>query len=508
MRQSKEIKLLDGEYWWGGIAADGYRMPMGDEELHRDLRTDQFSNQTAPFLVSNKGRYIYGFDPFSYTFQNRVLMVESEQEVAVGEGYGTLRGAYRAAAEKYFPACGRIPGELLFTAPQYNAWIEMMYEPTGDKMAAYANAILENDMPAGVIMIDDNWQEDYGVWEFHAGRFPEPKKTVDTLHQLGFPVMLWVCNYISPDSYTFRELEKLGYLIKTKAGDSAIVHWWNGYSGILDLTNPGAVAWLKGRLDGLMETYGIDGFKFDAGDPDVFADDFVTHRPTSGTEYCKLWAQFGEQYAFNEYRACYDMGGRALGQRLCDKRHSWDEVNGVASLVPNGLAQGIMGYAYSCPDMIGGGEFSCFLDNPDLDEDLIVRHAQCAALFPMMQFSVSPWRILDKEHLSCCVEAAKLHKELGGEILQLAREAAKTGEPVMRYMEYVFPHCGYEKITDQFMLGDNILVAPVVTPDTDKRAVVFPAGAWRGACGTIEGPCTKELPAPIDTLLWFRRLGN
>ena len=140
-----------------------------------------------------------------------------------------------------------------------------------------------------------------------------------------------------------------------------------------------------------------------------------------------------------------------------------------------------------------------------MDEDLIVRHAQCAALFPMMQFSVSPWRILDKEHLSCCVEAAKLHEELGGEILQLARSAAQTGEPVMRYMEYVFPHCGYEKITDQFMLGDNILVAPVVTPDTDKRTVVFPAGTWRGACGTIEGPCTKELPAPIDTLLWFRR---
>lgn len=103
MRQSKEIKLLDGEYWWGGIAADGYRMPMGDEELHRDLRTDQLSNQTAPFLVSNKGRYVYGFDPFSYTFQNRVLTVESEQEVAFGEGYGTLRGAYRAAGGEIFP---------------------------------------------------------------------------------------------------------------------------------------------------------------------------------------------------------------------------------------------------------------------------------------------------------------------------------------------------------------------------------------------------------------------
>ena len=102
-------------------------------------------------------------------------------------------------------------------------------------------------------MIDDTWQEDYGVWTFHEGVSQSRKKTIDALHALGFKVMLWVCNYISPDSYTFRELEKLGYLIQTKNGDSAIVHWWNGYSGILDLTNPDACAWLKRRLDTLVK---------------------------------------------------------------------------------------------------------------------------------------------------------------------------------------------------------------------------------------------------------------
>lgn len=504
----KEIRLLDGEYWWGGIVADGYQMPMGGYALKRDLKTDQFGNQTAPFLLSNMGRYVYGFDPFAYEFKDRILTIESEKEVAYGEGYETLRGAYLAASKKYFPANGKTPDPLLFTEPQYNAWIEMMYEPTGEKMVAYANSILENGMPAGVIMIDDNWQEDYGVWQFHAGRFPEPKKTIDELHQLGFKVMLWVCNYFSPDSFTFRELEKKGYLVKEKDGSSAIIHWWNGYSGLLDLTNPDAVAWLKGVFDGLMEDYGIDGFKFDAGDPDVYSDRFVTHRQISGTEYCKLWGEFGEQYALNEFRAGYDMGGRALMQRLCDKRHAWDEVNGVASLVPNSLAQGILGYPYNCPDMIGGGEFSCFLDNPDLDEELIVRHAQCAALFPMMQFSVSPWRILNKENLSYCVEAAKLHSKLGGEILALAQEAAKSGEPITRYMEYVFPHCGYETITDQFLLGDDILVAPVVTEKTDKRPVVFPQGEWQGEDGTVTGPCTKEIAAPAGKLLWFRRTGR
>ena len=101
-----------------------------------------------------------------------------------------------------------------------------------------------------------------------------------------------------------------------------------------------------------------------------------------------------------------------------------------------------------------------------------------------------------------------MHKKLGGEILQLARHAAQTGEPITRYMEYVFPGCGYEHITDQFMLGDDILVAPVVTKKTYRRTVVFPAGNWQGEGYDVTGPCTKELSAPIDTLLWFKKVSG
>ncbi len=505
---NKVIKLIDAEYWWGGMASDGYIMPMGDTDLKRDLRYNHKSNQAAPFLVSNMGRYVWSNSPFVYEFNNRVLYIESESEIVLGEGHETLRGAYMAGCKNHFAPNGKTPDTLMFTSPQYNSWIEMMYEPTGDKMVEYAKSIIDNGMPTGVIMIDDNWQEDYGVWKFHPARFPEPKKTIDALHKMGFKVMLWVCNYFSPDSYTFREIEQKGYLIKDKNGDSAIVHWWNGYSGLIDLTNDEAVEWLHGVFRSLMDEYGIDGFKFDAGDPDIYRDDFVTKKKISPTDYCKLWSEFGEKYSLNEFRSGYDMGGRAIAARLCDKRHSWDEVNGVASLIPNSLAQGLMGYTYNCPDMIGGGEWTAFLNNPELDEELVVRYAQCSALFPMMQFSVSPWRILSKENFSYCTSAAKLHHERGDAILKLAKDASHTGEPITRHMEYVFPHQGFEKINDQFMLGDEILVAPVVTKNTYSRTVVFPEGKWQGTDMTVDGPCTKELAASIDKLLWFRKISD
>merc|ERR1712032_1683933 len=95
-----------------------------------------------------------------------------------------------------------------------------------------------------------------------------------------------------------------------------------------------------------------------------------------------------------------------------------------------------------------------------LDQELFVRMAQTSALFPMMQFSLAPWKMLDAEHLKHCIVASKLRAQLATYIFELAIHASKTGEPIIRHMEYVFPGAGYERVMDQFMLGDDVLVAP------------------------------------------------
>ncbi len=506
----KELKLEieANEYWWGGLVRDGIYMPYKDETLIRNLSKEQGYNQSAPLLLSNRGRYIWSEEPFTYHFEKDTLNILCENgEIEYGEGYENLRGAFLTASQKHFPPSGKYPDDFLFKVPQYNTWIEMMYEPTQEKVIAYAKAILENGMPAGVLMIDDNWQEDYGVWNFHPGRFPEPKAMADTLHKMGFKVMLWVCNFISPDSLTFRQLRDQSFLVKEENGRPALGEWWNGYSGMLDVTNTEAVAWFKNELKKLTDRFGIDGFKLDSGDIDHFREGFVCSRPCNANEYCEEWAKIGLDYTLNEYRACWKLGGQPIVQRLSDKMHSWKLENGLGSLVPNGLAQGIMGHSFTCPDMIGGGEYKDFLENDlRLDQELIVRNAQCAALFPMMQFSVAPWRVLNQENLTYCVEAAKLHESMGGEIIELAREAAVTGEPIIRHMEYVFPRKGYEKIIDQFMLGNDILVAPVLQKGVTAKKIVFPDGVWEDAPGNqIQGPCIYEVPAPISNLLWYRR---
>lgn len=87
--------------------------------------------------------------------------------------------------EPSFRLLHKIPEELLFTAPQYNLWIELLYEPTQEKVLQYARKVLDLGMPPGVIMIDDNWHEPYGTWVFHSGRFPDPARMVQELHAMG-----------------------------------------------------------------------------------------------------------------------------------------------------------------------------------------------------------------------------------------------------------------------------------------------------------------------------------
>lgn len=509
-QQPITIRMLDEEAWWGGKVADGIHMPFTSQTdlALTDLSIELDGNQGCPLLISNKGRFIWSEEPFSFSFKEGILQINSKNgKIIFEEGKGTLSEVYQYVSQQYFPASGTYPDELMFTAPQYNLWIELLYEPTQEKVLQYAETLLQKGMPPGVLMIDDNWHEPYGTWQFHPGRFPDPKGMMDKLHALGFKVMLWVCPFVSPDSMTFRSLHEKGFLIKDHSGKVAVRQWWNGYSAVLDCTNPEAAQWFKEQLNDLQNKYGVDGFKFDAGDLYAYEETDQSYLPSTKNAHCEAWAQIGLAYTLNEYRICWKLAGQPIVQRLKDKLHTWDH-NGLSSLIPSTLAQSLMGYAFVCPDMIGGGEYMHFSSHAEsLDQELFVRYAQCSALLPMMQFSAAPWRVLDERHSALCVEAAQLHLEFANEIMHWVRHAAKTGEPVVRHLAYAFNGEGLENINDQFLLGDRVLVAPVLEKGATSRHILFPSGSWLGDDDSIiQGPCHIEVHAPLERLPRYRKL--
>ena len=497
------IPLLNGEYWWAGIVNHGNMMPL-KPGYKANLHANLYGNQAQPLLLSNKGNVVWSADPFSITNDsNRITLVKASGEFISAKAGNSLREAYRYASSRFFPPSGKAPDSSLFSSPQYNTWIELLYDQNQADVLKYARAIIENGFPPGVIMIDDNWQQDYGTWKFHQGKFPDARAMVDTLHQLGFKVMLWVCPFVSPDSEIFRKLQAEDRLLKDNDGYPKIVKWWNGSSAVLDFTDTAAATWFNGELLHLMKSYKIDGFKFDAGDPEYYVD-VKGDRNADPNEHAELFAKIGLEYPLNEYRATWKMGGQPLAQRLRDKGHTWGDLQ---LLIPNTLLQGIMGYPFTCPDMIGGGEMGSFVNLENVNQDLIVRSAQCHALMPMMQFSVAPWRILDKAHLDAVKKAIVLRSQYTGIIKDLVMQATKTGEPIARMMDYEFPQQAFEKITDQFMLGSDILVAPVVDSG-NSRQVTLPKGRWLDVIAgkEIRGGRTINVTAALDQLpVYIRR---
>jgi alpha-glucosidase (family GH31 glycosyl hydrolase) len=490
--------------WWAGIIEDGFQMPMTNGYTV-DVYGDNHQNQIQPLLLSDCGDVIWSQNPFKVQFQGgETQSVDPQNASTVHDKAGdSLRDAFLYASKKYFPPSGKTPDELLFASPQYNTWIELMYDQNQEDILKYARGIKDHGFPAGVLMIDDNWQEDYGKWDFKPGKFPDAKAMVATLHAENFKVMLWVCPFISPDCDVYRDLAQKGFLIKDDSGEPAIVRWWNGASALLDFTNPRAVDWFRSRLDYLQSTYQVDGFKFDGGDSSFYRG-VITSRPESPNAQTELYGEIGLHYPLNEYRAMWKMGGQPLGERLSDKAHSWEDLG---KLVPDMILEGLMGYPFSCPDMIGGGEFTSFLPGQPIDQELIVRSAQCQALMPMMQFSAAPWRVLDEPHLTAVTKAIKVRAAYKDYILGLARQSAATGEPMVRSLEYAFPHRGYARINDQFLLGDKILVAPVLEKNVSGRKVILPPGTWKGFNGKeYAGPGTFFVHVSDDDLCFFEKV--
>ncbi len=517
------VNFKSNEYFWGGASPFGTDMPISaDKSYCRDFRSSP-RNQFMPLFLSNKGRYIWSEKPFKVWTENGKLCFEGEGEFSVYEAGNSLKDAYLGAMERYFPfTATRKQGKKLnrkfFQVPQYNTWMEFTYNPTEEGVLDYAKKIIDNGFKPGILMIDEGWQTRYGLWEFDLHKFPHPKEMIEKLHKMGFTVMLWVTPLFTCDGQEFVTLTRSDLnpefydkiFLRNREGEVAFVQWWNGYSAILDLRRENDQRYFSGRLNRLIEDYGVDGFKFDGGSYHMYTkENIINGTPAADHDAEALnnaWNEFGAKYEFHEYKDSYKQGGKAMIQRLCDRNHSWDN-DGINTLIPSAIMQGLLGYPFICPDMIGGGEWT-YRINHDFkpDQELFVRMAQASALFPMMQFSWAPWDALSSDNLNIVKDAAALHDSMADTITKAVENAEQTGEPILRNLEYNYPNCGYAEITDEFMIGEDILVCPIVTKGTFNKDIVFPCGRWQDSDGNIYEGGIKNVPTPLNRLAWFKKV--
>ena len=278
-------------------------------------------------------------------------------------------------------------------------------------------------------------------------------------------------------------------------------------AAVWDVTNPKAAAEFRGRLLRLQKLYGLDGFKFDGADVHLTPRDGMPMVNSTPAQYCDIYnREATAHFIWEETRVGVLSQPYGVVQRLIDKNSIWGLENGLAAIVPEAITVSQRGFAYLMPDMVGGNEY----DNDKMDAELLIRWAEASALMPLLQFSKAPWHYGD-EAIKLSADASKLHTRFTPYILELAQGFTKTGDPILRSLVYNEPKdANTFSITDQFMLGTDLVVAPVLTKGAATRKLYLPAGEWKdlNSGETKRGGQWIEVPAPLNVLPMFVRAGS
>jgi hypothetical protein len=419
--------------------------------------------------------------------------------------------ALRALSRPPYP-----PGEDMLRAPIWTTWARYKAGVTQACVEKFAAEVASRGLPRSVLEIDDRWQAAYGDTAFDAEKFPDAAGMVDRLHAAGFKVTLWVMPFVEENSACFAEGSARGFFVRsTTSGGLGLkpgfFRWWNAVPVVaLDVTNPAACAWFVARLRKLQADTGVDGFKFDAGEPCFLpaTGDLSTYVPLSHpSEYTRCWVtRVASQFDLAEVRTGHHTQCVPLLTRMGDRFSEWGTDNGLGSLIPTLLTSSVLGYPFCLPDIIGGNAYFGRTPSPEL----MIRWAQASALMPAMQFSIAPWDL--SPDAEAMVGASLAVREPMIElIVQLSRHAAATGEPMCRPLWWLAPTDEETfRIGDQFALGDDCIVAPVWHKGATQRDVYLTAGLWADGKheGTVhKGPLwLRGYPAPLDTLPVFHRV--
>ena len=396
------------------------------------------------------------------------------------------------------------PPPALLAEPIWTTWAQFKDAISADRVLDFARAIRAHGYPGCTLEIDDRWQTAYGDLEFDPARFPDPAGLVRALAELGFATTLWITPFLAEGAADTDFAKRMAYLVQDAAGGPCAVPWWRGEAYLLDLTQVEARDWWAARMELLQRSTGIAGYKFDAGEANFLPAGARTRQPIQRSAYSTLWAAFAAaRFPYGEVRCGWHGQANPILHRQWDKFSTWGEDNGLASVITGALALGLVGYPFVLPDMVGGNAYG-----NSVSRELMVRWTQACAPMLALQFSIPPWE-LGEETDRLCRRYAELHVQLGKRRLEAARRAVADGTPPIRAMLWAAPdHPEARVIADQYLLGEDLLVAPVLLEGQRERDIWLPPGQWRDFwTGAIQAPgWLHGFAAPLETLPLFERV--
>ncbi|MEX2444848.1 MAG: TIM-barrel domain-containing protein [Alkalispirochaeta sp.] len=333
------------------------------------------------------------------------------------------------------------------------------------------------------------------------GRWPDPKGMIDELHRKGIRVLLWQIPILKhleqPQTQNRNDLDHMvasGYAVKTDAGTPYRVRpWWFTDGHVIDFTNPEAAAWWMSKRQYLLEELAIDGFKTDGGEH-VWGDDVGMSSKVQGDEaanqfpidYLKTYSDHVREHAGVLFSRAGGPGVQTTPLHWAgDQNSTWAEHQSVLRAV---LSAGVSGIPLVGWD-IGG------FSGPLPSAELYARSTEMACFGTIMQYHSefndhrdppvdrTPWNVAEHTGDDSVVEHFRFFAHLRMRLIPYLRECAeqssRTGAPLMRPLWYQYPNDSVVwSIEDQYLLGPDLLVAPVMSAGTGVRTVYLPSGEW------------------------------
>ncbi|HEX2085821.1 MAG TPA: TIM-barrel domain-containing protein [Solirubrobacteraceae bacterium] len=369
-------------------------------------------------------------------------------------------------------------------------------------------------------------------WEFFSR--DTLRELIGELRRRGIHPVLYFRAFVGKDEIgtddpaDFDEAVEKGYVAKTPSGQPYIfISNFQAPAALIDFSNPEAVAWWQGRIREALEL-GATGFMQDFGEQ--VQSDMVFHDGSTGAamhnRYPLLYHRatrallddLGRDDVVFYTRAGYSgLPGSAADESSNfpgDETTDWTRSSGLASLTPDMLNRGVGGLFGYMTDI--GGYFDIGPYSPTTKE-LFIRWAEWAALSPQFRLHGSvgagthtPWSY-DEETVQVYNALSRLHLAARRLILDLWREGVETGVPVARPLYLAYPDDAEAVAQDQqWLLGPDVLVAPVVSEGAVGREVYFPRGCWQHpeSGARYEGPRRATVDAPLGVLPYFFRCGT
>jgi alpha-glucosidase len=488
--------------------------------------------ESIPFFYGIRDGKAYGIF-FDNTYRSSFDMgKESRSSYSFGAEGGDLNYyfLYGPAPSKilarYTELVGRMP-----LPPRWSLGYQQCrwsYTPEA-RVRAIAHEFRSRNIPCDVIYLDIDYMDGYRIFTWNPKSFPDPARMIRDLGSEGFKVAVIVDPGIKADSgyAAFRSGMEGHLFIRNADGSIYRGAVWPGICAFPDFTSGAARTWWGNQFAGLVAD-GVRGFWNDMNEPSVFnvpgntidltalhgdGDDVSTHARNHnvyGMEMVRATYEgvrrlMKDERPFVLTRASYAGGERFSAAWTGDNVASWEHL---AMAIPMCLSLGISGQPFVGSD-IGG-----FIGHPS--GELFARWLELGVFTPLMRAhsvinerNKEPWEY-GEEYTAINRETINLRYRLMPYIYAAMAEASSTGIPAMRPMVFEFPEDPrFGESADEFMFGEDLLVAPVITEGDRERSVDLPAGTWydfwSGAPAAGGGKVTVE--APVNRIPLFARAG-